>query len=467
MSANDPVARGIRERYLAASPASAAAFSAAASVLPGGDTRTMTTYRPHPLYFEQGSGTRLKDVDGVWREDFLANYGALAHGHDHPAIVAAVREQVALGTAPGGPGTLQHRHARLLRELVPSLERLRYANSGTEATMWAIRTARAHTGREVLVKIDGGYHGTHDWGHVNAFITTGDTRPQPVAGLPPAHLARGVPAGVLDSVVAIPYNDTATAARVLAELRGRVAAVLVEPVLGVGGGVPADPAYLAALRRLTAADGVVLIFDECATVRLGPWQVRHGVEPDLSTFSKVVGGGLPIGVFGGRADIMAIFDPAGDDPVYHAGAFVGNNLSLAAGVAALEHLGAEDFAHLDALGERLRAGLARAAASVGVTGRAAGEGGLTYFHFTATPPRDAADTARARRGRGELRALVHLQLLNEGFVTARHGLLCQHVTTDPAAVDAFVEAYGNTLDLLLPYLSRHHPDLLEHAGARS
>lgn len=464
MPIDDPVVRRITDRYVAAGRASASAFTAAAASLPGGDTRTMTFYEPHPLYFDQGRGTRLRDLDGTWREDFLANYGALAHGHDHPALVAAVRDQVALGTAPGGPTTLQYRHAELLRARVPALERLRYCNSGTEATMWAIRTARAHTGRDVLIKIEGGYHGTHDWAHVGAFITTGRGHPQSVNGLPDTHLAQGVPASVLESVVSVPYNDTSAAERALVALRGRVAALIVEPVLGVGGGVPADPRYLAALRRTTAAEGVLLIFDECATVRLGPWQVKHGIEPDLSTFSKVIGGGLPIGVFGGRAGIMEIFDPAGRDPVYHAGAFGGNSLSLAAGRAALEHLDDRDFAHLDALGERLRAGLDRAAASVGVVGSTTGEGGLTYFHFAPTPPRDAADTARWRAGRADVRALVHLQLLNEGFVTAPHGLLCQHLATDPATVDAFVEAYGNTLAMLVPYLSRHHPDLLVTAG---
>lgn len=467
MFSKDPVAQKIIERYESAAPRSAAALKTAAEFLPGGDTRTMTAYRPFPLYFERGEGTRLKDIDGVWREDFLANYGALAHGHNHPALVEAVREQVGLGTLPGGPTTLQYEHAELLRSLVPSMERVRYGNSGTEATMWAIRTARAYTNREILVKIDGGYHGTHDWAHVNAFITTGSSRSQMLDGLPPAHLAQGVPQGVLESVVAIPYNDVETAKRVMKELHGKVAGVIVEPVLGVGGAIAADEDYLVTLKQLCEEQDAVLIFDECASIRVGPWQVKHGVKPHLSTFSKIIGGGLPIGVFGGRADIMEIFDPFGPNPVYHAGAYSGNSLSLASGIAAMKNLDSSSFAHLAALGDKLRAGLTAAAASAGVVGQAIGEGGMTYFHFTDIAPRTAADTVRIRSGKDELRALVHLQLLNEGFVTARHGLLCQHLMTEPATVDAFIQAYGNTLEMLVPYISRNHPELLVSGGKNS
>ncbi|WP_097900066.1 aspartate aminotransferase family protein [Streptomyces sp. b94] len=455
------VARRIRETYERATPASAAASHHAARSLPGGDTRSMTWFAPYPLYLVRGEGTRVQDADGHWYEDMIANYGALAHGHNHPALVAAVTGQMARGTAPGGPVPLQYEHAERLRALNPSLERVRYCNSGTEATMWAVRTARAYTGRDVLVKIDGGYHGTHEWGQVNAFFASHRTAPARLTGLPETRLAPGVALSTADDIVAVPYNDLPTAATVLGELGEQVAAVVVEPVLGVGGGVPSAPGYLAGLRRLTRETGALLVFDECATLRLGPWQVKHGVIPDLTTHSKIVGGGLPLGVFGGREDVMALFDPSRSHPVHHAGAFGGNSLSLAAGSAALDHFGTDEIAHLDSLGDRLRAGLDAAAASVGVAGRSVGEGGLSYFHFGSTPPRDAADTARLRAGRAELRSLLHLSLLNAGFLTAPHGLLCQHVPTAPESVDALVDAYGNALHDLRPYIAVHHPELLE------
>lgn len=450
----------ITRRYVERTPASAAAFARAAASLPGGDTRTMTSYAPHPLYFDLGEDARVRDLDGHWYEDMLANYGALAHGHSHPALLHAVQDQVARGTAPGGPSTLQFRHAELLRSKVPSMRRLRYCNSGTEATMWALRTARAFTGRDIIVKIDGGYHGTHDWGHVSAFITGGPAQRQAVPGLPRAYLAHGVPRGVLDSVVTVPFNDADAVGRVLEQLGDQVAAVIVEPVLGVGGAVPADSGYLHRVRESTTAHDVLLILDECATFRLGPWQVKHGLVPDLTTFSKIIGGGLPMGVFGGREDVMALFDPAGPDPVYHASAFGGNNLSLAAGIAALEHFNAGSVAFLDELGTRTREGLSKEAAEAGVAACTSGEGGLSYLHFGSAPPRDAAETATLRRGREELRGLVHLSLLNEGFLTARHGLLCQSLLTTTDTVDAFTAAYGRTLRRLRPYLQERHPELV-------
>ncbi|MEV6123071.1 aminotransferase class III-fold pyridoxal phosphate-dependent enzyme [Streptomyces sp. NPDC052077] len=450
----------MRETYERSTPSSASAARRAARSLPGGDTRSMTWHAPYPLYLTRGEGTRVQDADGKWYEDMIANYGALAHGHNHPAIVASVAAQVARGTAPGGPTAVQYEHAERLRSLNPSLERVRYCNSGTEATMWAVRAARAYTGRDVIVKMDGGYHGTHEWGQVNAFFNANRSAPAVLDGLPEAQLAPGVPLTTANDVVAVPFNDAAALGAVLDHLSDQVAAVIVEPVLGVGGGIPAAPGYLAAVRRLTSAADVLLILDECATLRLGPWQVKHGLTPDLTTHSKIIGGGLPLGVFGGRKDIMSLFDPAGSSPIYHASAFGGNSLSLAAGIAALDRFGKDEIGHLDRLGERLRSGVDAAAASANIAARAIGEGGLSYVHFGAAHPRNAADTARLREGRSELRSLLHLSLLRAGFLTAPHGLLCQHVLTQPEQVDAFVEAYGNALDTLHPYIATHHPELI-------
>ncbi|GAB2917201.1 aspartate aminotransferase family protein [Streptomyces sundarbansensis] len=460
----EDTARLIRETYLRSTPASAAAARRAAQCLPGGDTRSMTWYAPYPLSFSRGEGTRVQDVDGRWYEDMIANYGALAHGHNHPAIVAAVAGQAARGTAPGGPAPVQIEHAERLRRLNPSLERLRYCNSGTEATMWAVRAARAYTGRDLIIKVDGGYHGTHEWGQVSAFFSPLRTVEARLEGLPGLKLAPGVTRASAADVVVVAFNDAAAVATVLERLAGQVAAVVVEPVLGVGGGIPSAPGYLSELRRLTTEADVLLILDECATLRLGPWQVKHGVTPDLTTHSKIIGGGLPLGVFGGRADIMSQFDPAGPRPTYHASAFGGNSLSLAAGSAALDHFGKAEIDHLDRLGESLRRGVDAAAASVGVAARSVGEGGLSYVHFGSTVPREAAETAQLREGRAELRALLHLSLLRAGFLTSPHGLLCQHVLTAPEQVDALVEAYGNALDVLRPYIAQRHPELITGPG---
>ncbi|WP_019852946.1 aspartate aminotransferase family protein [Actinopolyspora mortivallis] len=461
-TAND-IGTRVLDEYESRTPGSLAAFRKAHEYLPGGDTRTMTSYDPHPLYFDEGQGVRLRDVDGNWYTDFLANYGALVHGHNHPALLEAVHERVELGTAPGGPTLSQIEHARRLCERVPSLDTVRYCNSGTEATMWALRAARAFTGRDLVVKISGGYHGTHDWSQVDAFVANGRQFPQHDPELAPATVSHGVPGQVLDSVLSVPYNDVGTARRVLSEWAERTAAVIVEPMLGVGGGIPADPGFLHGLREVTERTGALLIFDECATFRVGPWQVRHDVRPDLTTFSKIIGGGLPIGVFGGRADVMEIFDPNGPDPVFHASAFGANSLSLAAGIAALDNLGPADIERLNRMGERFRSGLDRVAADAGVAGDAVGCGSISYFHFGFGEIHDAADVAARRAHRADLRRLLHLELLNRGFVTGRHGIMCLSVPTEPSDVDEFTDAFGGALRTLRPHIARHHPELLDRA----
>ncbi|WP_197736979.1 aspartate aminotransferase family protein [Rhodococcus rhodnii] len=420
----------------------------------------MTSYKPYPTYFAEGRGGRLTDLDGNEYRDFLANYGALVHGHDHPALTEATTRQLARASAPGGPTPLQYEHAERLIARVPSLERVRYCNSGTEATMWAIRTARAFTGRDLVIKMDGGYHGTHDWAEVSPFITGGTAVPQNLSGLPDAQLPRGIPSVVADCVCAVPINDLDVIERVFEERGEEIACVIVEPMMGVAGGIRARPEYLERLRSLCTRDGALLVFDECVTFRLGTWQARFGPVPDLTTLSKIIGGGLPIGVFGGRRDVMDIFDPQGDAPVYHASAFGANSASLAAGCAALDHFSGEDIDDLERKGNRLRGLLEEEASAIGIAATAVGQGSLTYFHFGTGDPRNAAETTKRREGREPLRALVHLALLNRGFATAKHGLICVSIPTTDTDIDRFARAYGSVLEELRPIVEEHHPELI-------
>ncbi|WP_223208026.1 aspartate aminotransferase family protein [Actinopolyspora erythraea] len=457
----EKIERTVVEEYERRTARSREAFGRAQEFMPGGDTRTMTSYSPYPVYFDSAEGITVRDLDGNTYRDFLANYGALVHGHNHPALVAAVREQVELGTAPGGPTPLQIEHARRMCARVPSLEKLRYCNSGTEATMWALRTARAYTGRDLVVKIDGGYHGTHDWGQVNAFVAAGRRFEQCDPDLAPAVVSHGVPAGVLGSVLSIPYNDGATARRVMRDHSDRIAAVIVEPVLGVGGGIPAEPDFVRTLREVTSAIGALLVFDECATFRVGTWQAAHDVRPDLTTFSKIIGGGLPIGVFGGDSEVMSIFDPfSGRDPVFHASAFGGNSLSLAAGTAALDNFGPEEVERLNGLGSELRRSLDAVAEREGVAGDSVGYGSISYFHFGRGELVNAGQTAARRAGRATLRGLLHLELLNRGFLMGRHGIICLSTPTRTEDVAEFTAAFGQALRELRPYIAQQHPELL-------
>jgi glutamate-1-semialdehyde 2,1-aminomutase len=286
--------------------------------MPGGDTRTVAFHAPYPLYLVEGSGCRITDADGNEYLDLLNNYTSLIHGHAHPAIVEAVGAQVPRGTAFASGFEAQTRLAELLTERVASVDLIRFCNSGTEAVMNALRAARAFTGRDVIVKMEGGYHGTYDDVEVSVHPELADLAIGPDHA-PQATLdTGGVPANTVDNVLVLPYNDVAAAERLLTERGGEIAAVILEPVMGAGGMIPAEHAFLAALRALTAEMGIVLIFDEVMTFRLEPggMQDHHRIRPDLTTFAKIIGGGFPVGAFGGREAIMAQFDPSRPRPLW-------------------------------------------------------------------------------------------------------------------------------------------------------
>ncbi|MBK8057495.1 MAG: aminotransferase class III-fold pyridoxal phosphate-dependent enzyme [Gemmatimonadetes bacterium] len=318
-----------------------------------GDTRTGTFFLPYPTFMSSGAGTRMWDVDGNAYVDPLGNCTSVLHGHAHPHITAAIGAQAAKGTAFPFPGEPALRLAEEIRARVPSLERLRFCNSGTEAVIGAIRAARAFTGRSKILKMEGGYHGSADVAQVS--VTPGVDAPH----YPEGHAqGPGVPDGVVGDVLVAPYNDLETSQRLVRAHAHELAAVIVEPHLTAAGVIPAEREFLAGLRAVTEACGVVLIFDEIITLRLtrGGAQAMYGVTPDLTTVAKIIGGGLPVGAFGGRAEVMATFDPRSRGTVGHSGTFNGNAVTMAAGVAALELLTDEALQHINTLGGRLREG---------------------------------------------------------------------------------------------------------------
>lgn len=420
--------------YTARTPRSAALYAQAVASLPGGDTRTGTFFLPYPPFMDHGRGARMWDVDGNEYVDFLGNFTSLIHGHAHPHITAAIAAQAARGTAFPFPGEPALRLAEEIRRRVPSMERLRFCNSGTEAVMGAIRAARAFTGRSKVLKIEGGYHGSADVAQVS--VNAGlDAAPYPHGkGQGP-----GVPDGVVGDVLVTPYNDLATLEQVVRAHAAELAAVIVEPHLTAAGVIPAEPAFLAGARAVTAACGVPLIFDEIITLRLatGGAQGAYGVTPDLTTIAKIIGGGLPVGAFGGRADIMATFDPRARGTVSHSGTFNGNAVTMAAGLAALELLTDDATAHLNALGAALRVGVQQALDDAGVEACVTGSGSLGHVHFCHGPVRDYRD---AQRGHGERTRLFHLALLARGFVCASRGMLVTSTPMTMADVEALVGA---------------------------
>lgn len=457
------VADNIRSTYRERTEKSRLMHEDAKCWLPGGDTRTINHFTPYPTFMSHGAGCTLTDVDGNTYLDFINNMGSMVHGHAHPALTAAATEQFAQGTALGAPVEAQQRHARIMCERITSVDLVRYTNSGTEATMLALRAARAFTGKHAIIKIDGGYHGVYNDAALNMFAgMPGPLIPQPglPGEFPPVQVPRGVPPSTGAEVFLVRYNDLDQAAQVLATHADRIAAIIVEPMMGAAGCIPADVHYLHGLRALTRHFGVLMILDECSTFRLGPLQERYDLRPDLTTVCKIVGGGVPLGVLGGRAEIMEQFDPTRPAPLYHAGAFVGNGLALNVGATALEMFGPQTVARLNGLGERLISELPQVARDAGITMQVTGIGSQAHLHWGEGPLRNARDVQALQTDLAELPELVHLELLNRGIHLSRRGLFTLSTPMTDRHIDVFLDAMHRTLQSLRPYIAERIPRLV-------
>ena len=329
----------------------------AAQLFPGGvnsPVRAFGSVGGTPRMIARAAGARLWDVDGNELIDYIGSWGPMILGHAHPDVVAAVQAAAERGMSYGAPNPHEIELAELITDAMPHVERLRFTSSGTEAAMSAIRLARAATGRDRIIKMAGGYHG-----HADALLV------QPGSGATGMPASAGVTAAAAADTLVAPYNDPEAVERLLAA--GGVAAVVVEPVAANMGVVPPAPGYLEALRDLTLRHGALLLFDEVITgfrIAQGGAAERYGVTPDLVVLGKIIGGGLPVGAYGGRADVMRLIAP--DGPVYQAGTLSGNPLAMAAGAATLRRLDAATYEGLEAAGARLESGLATAATSAGI-----------------------------------------------------------------------------------------------------
>jgi glutamate-1-semialdehyde 2,1-aminomutase len=427
----------IEARYAARTPTSARLAAEATAVLPGGDTRSITWYRPHPLYVDEGQGYELVDVDGNVYVDLLGNYTSLVHGHAHPAIVEAIASQAARGTVFGAAHESQLRLARLLCERVASVERVRFCNSGSEAVMAALRLARAFTGRPLIAKVEGGYHGSWDGVEVSIEPAVEDAGPAERPSSVPD--SAGLVPGAAESVIVLPPGDLAAAEAILEAHAERLAAVIVEPVAGVAGTIPVERDYLHGLCELTRRLGALLVADEVITLRLAPGgaQELYGVEPDLTTMGKIVGGGLPVGAFGGREDVMAMTDPGRPGALPISGTFNGSPAVMAAGAVAVELLDAGECERLNGLGDRLREGIDSLGRELGLAVTASGLGSLNTIHLLEEPPRSYRE---ARAADPEAVRLLHLALLNEGVFAAKRGMLALSTPMREEQIDEALEA---------------------------
>jgi glutamate-1-semialdehyde 2,1-aminomutase len=414
--------------------------------LPGGDTRSTVYFSPYPVYMVRGEGCYLYDCDGNQYVDFLGNYTSLVHGHRNPAILRAIKQQLEKGTIFGAPSEIQFSHARHLCDRVPSMELLRYCNSGTEATMMALRAARAFTRRDLIVKIDGGYHGSHDAVEVNGIpdlVSTGASK-----GCVP----RGVPECILSAVLVAPFNDMDAMANLIAQNRDRIAAVIIEPIMGAAGLINPEPGYLEEVRSITKKSNIVLIFDEIQTFRLkyGGMQELLGVIPDMTTLGKMIGGGMPVGAFGGRMDIMGVFDPSKTHSLSHGGTFNGSDIVLAAGLAALQILDQKAIDRINYLGQRLRDGFLESFKATGVRGCISGWGSLLKVHWGEKMPRNAREAFTCTANAETLFRLLHLEMTNRGFYTAKRGSYAVSTPMTEKEIDRCVEAFCETLELIKP-----------------
>ena len=403
-------------RYVEGNPESRRLQEERERFMPGGNTRTVIHLDPFPLTIVRGEGARITDADGHEYLDFLGEYTAGLYGHSHPVVVEAVQQALADGLVLGAPNRYEGPLAACLCERFPSMERVRFCNSGTEASLLSLSLARVATGKPAVMAFEGGYHGgVFDFKHGNA------------------------PLNVPFPFVVGRYNDGEGAARLIAERADELAAVVVEPVQGSGGVIPGDAEFLLALREATAAHGVLLVFDEVMTSRLsrGGLQETLGIRPDLTTLGKYVGGGLAFGAFGGRADLMARFDPTRPDALAHAGTFNNAVLTMAAGLAGLTQVyTARECARLNALGDRVRDRLNAFAATQGLDFCATGRGSMIGLHFTRGPVRRTSDLPATP----ELRTLLHLHMLERGYSYARRGFVALSLPLGEVEVDGFVAA---------------------------
>ena len=423
---------------------SRALYARARNSLPGGNTRTTVYMKPHPLYAVRGEGCRVIDVDGVSRIDCINNFTALIHGHAHPALVAAATRQIALGTAFGMPTESEILLAELIATRLASVDHVRFCNSGSEAVMMALKAARAYTGRPKIAKCEGAYHGSYDYAEVSL-----DPAPEDWGKNAPVSVAyaKGTPPNVLADTLTIPFNDIDAAVSLIREHGPDLACILVDPMPNRAGLVPADKAYLEALRQISREVGALLIFDEVITFRLGfhGAQGHWGITPDLTTLGKIIGGGFPVGAVAGGAQFMAVFDPTEGKPALpHGGTFSANPVTMTAGLAAMDLLDTTAFDRLDAIGDRLRAGTNDAFARHGVPGRAVGMGSLAKIHFTDRPVRDYRsayagpdETARmARFNRG---------LLDRGVLAAGYGLIALSTPMTDGDIETVLAAISESI----------------------
>jgi glutamate-1-semialdehyde 2,1-aminomutase len=399
----------IEKKYLSLNQKSNILYQKAHSALPGASTRSGIVFTPFPYYISRGSGCRVYDIDNNERIDFLNNFTSYILGHNHPSVVKAIVEQSGKLMGVAAPTELEIELAEEIKKRVPSIELIRFCNSGTEATMSCMRVARMFTRREIIVRISGSYHGSHDYSSVSELS---DSNPD-----------FGIPTGVINSICFIPFNDIPTSQKILDSISRNIAAVIIESVMGAGVLIATQP-YLKFLREFTRKNGSLLIFDEVITLQVAynGAQGRFGIVPDLTSLGKIIGGGLPVGAFGGRNDIMQLYNPRSNRPIPHGGTFNANPLTMAAGLATLRELSVETLKRLETDTVFFCDELRKVFKQEGIPVCINQIGALFNIHFSEreiSTPSDMNDYVNVFR-----KVQFHMAASNRGIMIALRGLGC-------------------------------------------
>ena len=421
------------DRYRSLTSGSSELHQQSSKVMPDGNTRAVLFYHPYPVYSKRGNGSHIYDVDGNDRIDFSFNYTVLIFGHNHFPVKQAVQQQLEYGTALGQPTSLEFDLAQKIIDLVPSAEKVKFAVTGTEANMNAVRVARAFTGKKKIVVFEGGYHGTSD-----TLVSQGT-----------ALHTEGVPEEVLANTVVTPYNNLQLLEETLTKNRGEVAAVLMEPLLGTSGAIPPRTDFLKGIREATSREDVLLIFDEIITgFRLSPGgaQQLYGVTPDITTLGKIMGGGLPLAAISGRMDIMdtacGFSKNSTKSNVPISGTYNAHPLSLAAGIATLNELSPSLYEHIDNAGSELRREISKIGLEVGIKLQITGVGSLFNIFFI---EQEVVDAKIAGQADSKLRYHLDIGLLNRGVYLSPNHICCVSDATNKDDVKTTLQAIEDVL----------------------
>lgn len=446
----------VKKIYADARPNSRRLHTEACKYMPGGDTRTATFFLPFPNFIKYGDGAYMYDEDGFKLLDFQNNYTSLIHGHAHPETVEAVREQIAKGSAYTAPFEKQIELSAILTQRFPSVDMIRYTNSGTEANMHALRIARAYTGKAKIIKTEGGYHGTTDVfeASVDPNIKKAGTLDQ-IKVIPES---RGVSENALKDVLVVPFNDIERTRKMIEEHHRETACIIIEPIMGSAGQITPDLEYLKFLREITEQYHIVLIFDEVVTGRLslGGAQKFYGVTPDLTTMGKIIGGGTPVGAFGGKQEIMQLYDPR-EKKMYHSGTFNGNAVTMAAGLATMKAYNQEAVDYVNGLGTLFKEGVLKIYDKLGLNMKISGAGSIYNILFTDKEVKNYRDVASAHE---ELNKVLYMSLLTNGVFDAERGMFCMSTAMTKEDIRFGLDTLETSLREMLPAIAEEAPELI-------